>query len=94
MRDANDALRGWLDSNPWIWHRRDDWRFIALSEELEKLRQHLSLWFEKYEALFAPDERRTLVHLADESDHGGDEYRFPAGVESAVTAAIEAAARR
>ena len=49
------------------------------------LKVHLEEWFAKYEETFLPDEKRTLVYLADEKKHGKG---WPKGLEPAVAAVM------
>ena len=58
-------------------------RFAA---QLDTLRIHLNLWFDKYESLFEPDPRRSLVYLADEKRHG---VAFPSGIRVTVAEVLE-----
>lgn len=56
-----------------------------LDTQLDQLRKHLNGWFDKYEAVFKTSERRSLVYMADEKQHG---LGFPGGLGQALNALL------
>lgn len=52
-----------------------------LAKQLDTLKLHLNLWFDKYQAWIPNDPKRSLVYLADEKRDG---VGFPAGIKDTV----------
>jgi len=57
-----------------------------LAKQLDTLKLHLNLWFDKYQAWIPNDAKRSLVYLADERRDG---VGFPAGIKDTVGEVIE-----
>jgi hypothetical protein len=57
-----------------------------LEADLFLLRGHLIEWFNKYENIFKPNERRSLVYLGDEKEHG---IPFPNDLDNDLTEVLE-----
>lgn len=75
QRRVNEEMREWLKaersfSGP---HQPSVTR-EELARQLDTLRKHLNLWFDKYHAWIPNEPERSLVYLADEKKHG---ERFP-----------------
>lgn len=71
MRRVNEELLHWIKDNSVIeLSERKLLNSEKFNTQLAQLKKHLNLWFDKYEAVFKLNERRSLIYLADEKEHG------------------------
>lgn len=85
MHETNVRLRGWLERYPDVIENRPD--HGELQQSLTVLAKHLREWSDKYNSVFAPDDRRSVVFLRDEKQHGTG---FPTGIEHVLKPVIAA----
>lgn len=83
---TNGRIRDWIETHPLaeLLPQRTP-AAIDLEQQMNLLAIHLEQWFAKYEEVFLPDEKRTLVYLGDEKSHG---QPWPRGIEQAVDVMI------
>ena len=87
MYRNNKKLRKWADKNQLSKLIVQPTTSTArLEVALEELKLHLNLWFDKYDAIFLADEKRSLVYLGDEKAHG---TRFPRDLEPAIKQVVQ-----
>lgn len=88
MHSVNDKMRKWVtkyfDEQQQI-EGLSNQTAQELQTQLELLRDHLNMWFAKYDSILAVNERRSLVYLGDEKRQGKD---FPKELAPAVQKAL------
>jgi len=82
----NGRILEWVEAHPVAALLPERTAAVAeLEAQVLALKVHLEEWFAKYEDTFLPDEKRTLVYLADEKKHGKG---WPKELDGAVAGAI------
>jgi hypothetical protein len=86
MHDTNSKMLKWIEDNPeFVIVAQPNKPRRKLREKLEELRTHLNQWFDKYAIWIPNNEKRSLVYLADEKDHG---IAFPNDMEGSIDEAL------
>ena len=82
----NQRILDWVEAHPIPTLLPQRTAAVAeLEAQVLALKLHLEEWFAKYEETFLPDEKRTLVYLADEKKHGKG---WPKELDPALAAVI------
>jgi len=87
LRIVNERTKEWLNAaSEFKTYNGTNEPRKKLSDALQKLDRHLSLWHDNYKSSIENDEKRALVYLGDEKKKG---EKFPHGIEQVVSAVIE-----
>lgn len=70
MKRLNGEFQSWLERNRIFKEDEGSLAQKALAEKLRQLELHINQWHDKYAAIIPTNEKRSLVYLADEKNHG------------------------